>query len=85
MPKIFTLIIKVNKPPLQERRLSNPFTGRFYFPRLVLAMTEPFMALGLGKENAIADWRALIGPTRVYRAQWQQKDCLRAKYGISGM
>lgn len=60
------------------------FTGRFYFPRLVAAMSEPFLALALGKENAIQEWRALIGPTHVYRAQWQHPECLRAKYGISG-
>jgi len=57
--------------------------GRFYFPRLVLAMSEPFMALALAKENAIQDWRALIGPTQVYRAKWLKPDCLRAKYGIN--
>lgn len=57
--------------------------GRFYFPRLVLAMSEPFMALALGKENAIADWRALIGPTHVYKAAWEKPESLRARYGIS--
>lgn len=56
---------------------------RFYFPRLVLAMSEPFMAIALAKDNAIQDWRALIGPTHVYKAKWTKPDCLRAKYGIS--
>lgn len=57
---------------------------RFFYPRLVQAMSEPFMALALGKENAIADWRKLIGPTHVYKAMWEHPDSLRAKYGISG-
>ena len=47
-------------------------------------MSEPFMALALGKENAIADWRALIGPTHVYKAAWEKPESLRARYGISG-
>lgn len=42
------------------------------------------MALALGKENAIADWRALIGPTHVYKAAWEKPESLRARYGISG-
>lgn len=47
-------------------------------------MSEPFMALALGKQNAIADWRSLIGPTHVYKAQWERPDTLRARFGISG-
>ncbi|KAK9894752.1 nucleoside diphosphate kinase [Cystobasidium minutum MCA 4210] len=57
--------------------------GRFYFPRLVLAMSEPFMALALGKNDAIAEWRKLIGPTHVYKAQWERPETLRARFGIS--
>lgn len=58
--------------------------GRFYFPRLVLAMSEPFMALALGKEDAINEWRRLIGPTHVYKSQWERPETLRARFGISG-
>ena len=58
--------------------------GRFYFPRLVLAMSEPFMALALGKDDAIAEWRKIIGPTHVYKTQWVRPETLRARFGISG-
>jgi nucleoside diphosphate kinase len=47
-------------------------------------MSEPFMALALGKQDAIADWRKLIGPTHVYKAQWEKPETLRARFGISG-
>ena len=67
-----------------EAALIRMSTGKFYFPRLVLAMSEPFLALALGKMDAIKQWRSLIGPTHVYRAQWQNEDSLRARYGISG-
>ncbi|BGP38430.1 hypothetical protein JCM10449v2_002362 [Rhodotorula kratochvilovae] len=58
--------------------------GRFYFPRLVQHATSgPFVALALCAPNAIARWRALIGPTHVYKAQWERLETLRARYGLS--
>jgi nucleoside-diphosphate kinase len=42
--------------------------GRFFYQRLCGYMSSgPFHALVLGGENAIADWRKLIGPTHVTR------------------
>lgn len=40
------------------------------------------MALALAGPNAVADWRTLLGPTKAYRAKWEQPDCLRAMYGL---
>lgn len=42
------------------------------------------MALALGKEDAINEWRRLIGPTHVYKSQWERPETLRARFGISG-
>ncbi|KAG5460546.1 MAG: nucleoside diphosphate kinase [Olpidium bornovanus] len=42
--------------------------GRFFFRRLTGYMSSgPFAALVLAKPGAVADWRALIGPTRPVR------------------
>ncbi|TNY17795.1 nucleoside diphosphate kinase [Rhodotorula diobovata] len=58
--------------------------GRFYFPRLVQHATSgPFVALALCAPDAIQRWRALIGPTHVYKAQWERGETLRARYGLS--
>ncbi|GAA6000403.1 hypothetical protein JCM10207_007998 [Rhodosporidiobolus poonsookiae] len=58
--------------------------GRFYFPRLVQHATSgPFVALALAAPDAIQRWRALIGPTHVYKGQWERPETLRAQYGLS--
>ncbi|GAA5871367.1 hypothetical protein JCM16303_000733 [Sporobolomyces ruberrimus] len=58
--------------------------GRFYFPRLVQHATSgPFVALALCGPDAIKRWRTLIGPTHVYKAQWERPETLRARYGLS--
>ncbi|GAA6007135.1 hypothetical protein JCM11491_003018, partial [Sporobolomyces phaffii] len=58
--------------------------GRFYFPRLVQHATSgPFVALALCGPDAIKRWRTLIGPTHVYKGQWEAPETLRAKYGLS--
>ncbi|KAJ8295842.1 Vacuolar protein sorting-associated protein 33A [Rhodotorula toruloides] len=58
--------------------------GRFYFPRLVQHATSgPFVALALCAPDAIQRWRGLIGPTHVYKGQWEKPETLRARYGLS--
>ena len=47
------------------------------------ATSGPFVALALCGPDAIKQWRSLIGPTHVYKAQWQKPETLRAKYGLS--
>lgn len=43
-----------------------------FFPRLVEFMTSgPAVVLALSKEDAIAAWRALMGPTSVTTAREQ--------------
>ncbi|CAO1619847.1 unnamed protein product [Jaminaea pallidilutea] len=60
--------------------------GKFYYPRLVASMSSgPSMALALAGPNAIERWRAMLGPTKVYRGKWEEPHPvgLRAMYGIS--
>ncbi|SPO40751.1 related to Nucleoside diphosphate kinase 6 [Pseudozyma flocculosa] len=57
--------------------------GRFYYDRLVVGMTSgPSMALALAGPDAIRTWRAMLGPTKAYRAKWEQPHTLRARYGL---
>ncbi|KAN0061399.1 hypothetical protein ACQY0O_006246 [Thecaphora frezii] len=56
---------------------------RFYYDRLVIGMTSgPSMALALAGPDAIKRWRAMLGPTKAYKAKWEQPHCLRARYGL---
>lgn len=42
------------------------------------------MAMALAAPDAIVKWRAMLGPTKVYRGKWEQSQPvgLRARYGI---
>ncbi|XP_054719073.1 nucleoside diphosphate kinase 6-like [Uloborus diversus] len=37
----------------------------------------------LARENAIKHWRELMGPTHVYRAQYEAPLSLRARFGLT--
>ena len=57
---------------------------RFFYNRLVTFMSSgPMVALILAKENAVKDWRALLGPTKSYKARQTDPSSLRALYGLS--
>eukprot|EP00658_Telonema_sp_P-2_P081965 TRINITY_DN8543_c0_g1_i7.p1 TRINITY_DN8543_c0_g1~~TRINITY_DN8543_c0_g1_i7.p1 ORF type:complete len:488 (+),score=150.19 TRINITY_DN8543_c0_g1_i7:70-1533(+) len=56
--------------------------GKNFFGSLVEFMTSgECVVLALRKENAVADWRALIGPTSSLRARESAPDSIRAKFG----
>jgi len=57
---------------------------RFFFNRLTGFMSSgPMTAMVLAKENGIAHWRDLMGPTKTYRARDLAPTSIRALYGIS--
>lgn len=37
----------------------------------------------IGHSNAIELWRKMLGPTKVYHAQFKEPNCLRGMFGIS--
>ncbi|CAL8333697.1 unnamed protein product [Gadus morhua 'NCC'] len=58
--------------------------GKLSFPSLTVFMSSgPIIALALARENAIAHWKALIGPAQ--RARASEPEGLRAKYGTSDL
>lgn len=57
---------------------------KFFYNRLVTYMTSgPSEVLILAKHNAILDWRSLMGPTKVYRAQFDAPESIRSQFGLS--
>ncbi|KAJ7391118.1 Nucleoside diphosphate kinase 6 [Desmophyllum pertusum] len=57
---------------------------RFFFTRLTGYISSgPMTAMVLAKENSIAHWRDLMGPTKTYRARDIAPTSIRALYGIS--
>ncbi|KAF0305169.1 Nucleoside diphosphate kinase 6 [Amphibalanus amphitrite] len=58
--------------------------GRFFHNRLVTFVSSgPLWALVLARPDAIAAWRGLMGPTKVYRAVYSHPESLRAVYGLT--
>lgn len=43
----------------------------------------PIEALVLGGDSAISRWRALLGPTKVFKTIYSHPDSLRGMYGLS--
>ena len=41
------------------------------------------IALAIAGPNAITSWRAMMGPTKAYKARFSQPNSLRALFGIS--
>ncbi|KAG7460746.1 hypothetical protein MATL_G00202040 [Megalops atlanticus] len=58
--------------------------GRFFYQRLVEFMSSgPMRAYILARENAISQWRELMGPTKVFRARYIAPGTIRALYGLT--
>ncbi|KAM9435856.1 nucleoside diphosphate kinase 6 [Clarias gariepinus] len=58
--------------------------GRFFYQRLVEFMSSgPMRAYILAGEDAVTHWRELMGPTKVYRAQYTSPRTIRAQYGLT--
>ncbi|CAL4203622.1 unnamed protein product, partial [Meganyctiphanes norvegica] len=43
----------------------------------------PTQAMILANEDAIQRWRALMGPTKVYKTQYEARGTLRGQFGLS--
>ncbi|KAF5290496.1 hypothetical protein FQA39_LY03600 [Lamprigera yunnana] len=58
--------------------------GKFFYKRLVSFMTSGESDLYvLGRNNAIQEWRTLMGPTKVFRAQFEEPNSIRGQFGLS--
>uniref|UniRef100_A0A8D0E0W9 Nucleoside diphosphate kinase-like domain-containing protein n=1 Tax=Salvator merianae TaxID=96440 RepID=A0A8D0E0W9_SALMN len=69
----------------QAREFYKEHENQDYFPVLLEQMTSgPTLALALVKENAIKEWRGLLGPKVVQEAIEQCPSSLRAQFAIDG-
>ncbi|KAK9887991.1 hypothetical protein WA026_000281 [Henosepilachna vigintioctopunctata] len=58
--------------------------SKFFYNRLVTSMISgPSGIYVLAKENAIKHWRELMGPTKVYKAQFDNPHSIRGELGLS--
>jgi nucleoside-diphosphate kinase len=48
-----------------------------------LSFSGPSEAYILAREDAIAVWRRLMGPTKVFQSQLSHPDCIRARHGLT--
>lgn len=58
--------------------------GRFFYNRLVSFMSSgPISAHILARENAIAEWRKLMGATKVFKTIHDDPDSIRGRFGLT--
>lgn len=76
---------KLHKLTLKEaEKFYDDHRGKFFYNRLITFMTSGKSHLCiLTKENAIVDWRKLLGPTKVYKTQYSDPNTIRGLYGLS--
>lgn len=66
------------------RRFYREHEGRFFYQRLVEFMASgPIRAYILAHPDAVQRWRALMGPTRVFRARHVAPDSIRGSLGLT--
>lgn len=80
-------IIKTKRKTLSlddAEKFYNEHKSKFFYNRLITFMTSgPSEVLILAKNNAILDWRSLMGPTKVFRAQYDAPKTIRSQFGLS--
>ncbi|XP_051500621.1 nucleoside diphosphate kinase 6 isoform X2 [Myxocyprinus asiaticus] len=87
--KILENFIIIRKKDLVWRREDSEkfyaeHAGRFFYQRLVEFMSSgPMRAYILAREDAIAYWRGMMGPTKVFRAHFTSPNTLRGQYGLT--
>ncbi|KAJ0174886.1 hypothetical protein K1T71_009994 [Dendrolimus kikuchii] len=81
------VVVKSKRVSLDSETAANFYkehVGKFFYNRLVTFMTSGSIDIHvMGHTNAIELWRRLLGPTSVYKAQFQDPYCLRGMFGIS--
>lgn len=57
---------------------------KFFYGRLVSFMSSgPVEVLILAKENAIGEWRKMLGPTKVYKTVISHPESIRGMFGLT--
>ncbi|PWA23435.1 hypothetical protein CCH79_00006034, partial [Gambusia affinis] len=94
--EIEKIILKAGFLILQKRRLllspeqcSEFYAhqyGKLFFPSLTAFMSSgPIVVMTLARQNAVAHWKAMMGPDNFSIAKESHPDSLRATYGTSDL
>ncbi|XP_024875750.1 nucleoside diphosphate kinase 6 isoform X1 [Temnothorax curvispinosus] len=94
LQKIRDLIIDNNFKVVRSRRATisreeaelfyKEHRNKFFYNRLLTFMCSgPSDVHILTRHNAVAKWRQLMGPTKVYQAQYNAQDTIRGMFGLS--
>ncbi|XP_077472861.1 thioredoxin domain-containing protein 6-like [Stigmatopora argus] len=55
------------------------------FPTLLQTMTRgPVLALALTREDAVQQWKNMLGPPDIKKAKEEQPECIRARFSMEG-
>lgn len=92
--KIRDLIIDNNFKVVRSRRATisreeaelfyKEHKNKFFYNRLLTFMSSgPSDVHILTRHDAVAKWRQLMGPTKVYQAQYNAQDTIRGTFGLS--
>ncbi|XP_065828966.1 nucleoside diphosphate kinase homolog 5-like [Oscarella lobularis] len=82
----FTILQKrrVQLKPEQASEFYAEHFGKMFFPSLInYICSGSVLALVLAREDAILQWRALLGPTNTYKAKEVAPNSLRARFGTN--
>ncbi|XP_026741796.1 nucleoside diphosphate kinase 6-like [Trichoplusia ni] len=81
------IVVKTKRVTLDQNAASvfyKEHVGKFFYNRLTTFMTSGSIDLHvLAHMNAIQLWRKILGPTSVYKGQFQEPYCLRGMFGLS--
>jgi len=65
-------------------RFYSEHEGKFFYNRLVTYMSSGTChAHILARQDAIAEWRRLMGPTKVTKTRYEQPDTIRGMFGLT--
>lgn len=58
--------------------------GKFFYNRLVTFMSSGTSHIHiLGRDDAIKQWRALMGPTKVFKTKFEAPETIRGQFGLT--
>ncbi|CAK1550317.1 unnamed protein product [Leptosia nina] len=81
------VVVKTKRVTLDQETAGNFYIEheeKFFFNRLVTFMSSGYIDLHvLGHRNAIQLWRTMLGPTKVFKAQFEDPYSLRGMFGLS--
>ncbi|KAM4732678.1 nucleoside diphosphate kinase homolog 5 [Anableps anableps] len=83
------IILQKRKLQLSPEQCSEFYAhqyGKLFFPSLTAFMSSgPIVTMTLARNDAVAHWKAIIGPDDIFKARETHPECLRAKYGSSDL